>query len=132
MIGTFGDIVFEVSDSAVKTFDDLKISRSAKYTEHAIAGRKGLLEFTGFNAADMTMQIRLDATLGVWPYPELRKLRKMFSNTVPFYFVLNGEQIGDCMWVIENYDINAERFDILGNLILAIVSVKLKEYVGEQ
>ena len=42
MIGSLGSVVFEVLTDRVRTFCDLQIQRSAKYSEHAIHGRKGL------------------------------------------------------------------------------------------
>ena len=58
MIGSYGDIVFEVSDKKVKTFRDFQIQRSAKYSEHAIHGGKALLEFTGLSPASISLNIR--------------------------------------------------------------------------
>ncbi|MBQ7577245.1 MAG: hypothetical protein IJT21_03140 [Synergistaceae bacterium] len=61
MIGSFGGVVFEVSDEKVRTFRDYQIQRSAKYSEHAIHGRKGLLEFTGLSPVSASLAIKLDA-----------------------------------------------------------------------
>ena len=58
MIGSLGSVVFEVSTERVKTFRDLQIQRSAKYSEHAIHGRKGLLEFTGLDSVDKLNKIK--------------------------------------------------------------------------
>ena len=55
MIGSLGEVVFEVSDEKVRTFRDFQIQRSAKYSEHAIHGRKGLLEFTGLSPASASL-----------------------------------------------------------------------------
>ena len=53
MIGSFGEIVFYVTPEKIRTFRDFQIQRSAKYTEHAIHGRKGtLITFEHLEAPD--------------------------------------------------------------------------------
>ena len=128
-IGSLGDIVFNVSEECVKTFSDLSIQRSAKYTEHSIAGRKGLLEFTGFGASTASLKIRLDAGLGINPKNELETLWKMFYAHEAVPFILNGEIIGDNLWVIENIDESYDIIDNTGVIIALDVSLRLKEYI---
>ena len=129
MVGSLGEIVFEVSEDHIRTFSDFQLQRTAKYTEHSIAGRKGVLEFTGFGASTASLKIRLDAALGVNPHKELETLWKMFNAHEAVPFILNGEIIGDNLWVIESLD---ESYDIIDNtgLVIALdVSLKLKEYI---
>ncbi|MBQ9527607.1 MAG: phage tail protein [Fretibacterium sp.] len=128
-IGSLGDIVFEVSPDKVRTFRDLQIQRKANYTEHAIHGKKGLLEFTGFAAATGSLNIRLDAALGVNPKAEFDALLEIFTEHQAVPLILNGEPIGDGLWVIEGID---EGFEVVNNKGVAIaleVPLKLKEYV---
>lgn len=129
MVGSLGEIVFSVSDTQVKTFSDYQVQRSAKYTEHAILGRKGLLEFTGFGAATASLNIKLDAALKINPKDELETLRKMFAEHKAVLFVLNGEPQGDNLWVIESIDEKYNVIDNQGIIISADVGVKLKEYI---
>jgi len=127
-IGSLGDIVFEVSPDKVRTFRDLQIQRKANYTEHAIHGKKGLLEFTGFAAATGSLNIRLDAALGVNPKEEFDALLEIFTEHQAVPLILNGEPIGDGLWVIEGID---EGFEVVNNKGVAIaleVPLKLKEY----
>ena len=129
MLGSLGDVVFEVSDKKVKTFRDFQIQRTAKYTEHAIHGRKGLLEFTGFSAATASLNIRLDAGLGVNPQEELDTLREIFTKHEAIPFILDGEPQGDNLWVLESIDENFEIIDNHGTFIAIEVGLKLKEYI---
>lgn len=129
MIGSLGDVVFEVSIDKVKTFDGLQLQRSASYTEHSIHGRKGLLEFTGFSAATASLNIKLDANLKVNPKEELETLRKMFTEHKAIPFILNGEPQGDNLWVIESISEDYKIIDNLGIAITIDVSIKLKEYI---
>ena len=88
MIGSFGDVIFEVYPEKVRTFRDFQIQRSAKYAEHAIHGHKGLLEFTGLSAATASFRIRLDASLGINPKEELIVLRGILTKHEAVLFIL--------------------------------------------
>ena len=129
MVGSFSNVIFEVMPEKVRTFRDFQIQRSAKYTEHAIHGRKGLLEFTGFAVATASLNIRFDAGLGVNPKEELNTLHEILTKHEAVPFILDGEPQGDGLWVLESIDENAEIIDNHGTLIAVEVSLKLKEYI---
>ncbi len=129
MIGSFGDVVFEVSSDRIRTFRDFQIQRSAKYSEHAIHGRKGLLEFSGLSASTASLNIRLDAGLGVNPKEELSTLHDILNNHEALPFILEGEPQGDGLWVLESIGENYEIIDNHGTAIAVEVSLKLKEYI---
>lgn len=129
MIGSYGDIIFEVSSERVKTFRDFQIQRSAKYSEHAIHGGKALLEFTGLSPASLSINIRLDAGLGLNPKEELNMLYEVLNNHITMPFILDGEPQGDNLWVLESIDEKREIIDNHGTLIAAEITLKLKEYI---
>ena len=129
MIGSFGDIVFEVSDEKVKTFRDLQIQRSAQYAEHSIHGRKSLLEFTGLTAASASLAISLKAWLGVNPKEELYTLREALEKHIAMPLIFDGEPQGDGLWVIESLDEKFEIIDNHGTFTSIDVSLKLREYI---
>ena len=129
MIGSFGEVVFEVSSERVRTFRDFQIQHSAKYTEHAIHGRKGLLEFTGLSASTASLSIRLDAGLGINPKEELNTLHEILTKHEALPFILDGEPQGEGLWVLESIGENYEIIDNHGTAIAVEVSIKLKEYI---
>ena len=129
MIGSLGEVVFEVSSDLVRTFRDFQVQRSAKFSEHAIHGGKALLEFTGLAPASMSLSIRLDAGLGVNPKEELEALREILTNHEAVPFILDGEPQGDGLWVLEGLDESYEVIDNQGTFIALDVSLKLKEYI---
>ncbi|MBR0075757.1 MAG: phage tail protein [Synergistaceae bacterium] len=129
MIGSLGDVAFEVSEEKIRTFRDFQMQRSAKYIEHAIHSRKGLLEFTGFSAVTASFNIRLDAGLGVNPKEELDTLIEIFTKHEAIPFILDGEPQGDNLWVIESIDEKFEIIDNHGTCIAVDVGLKLKEYL---
>lgn len=129
MIGSLGDVAFEVSTDLVRTFRDFQVQRSAKFSEHAIHGGKALLEFTGLSPASMSLNIRLDAALGVNPKDELDTLREILNDHEAVPFILDGEPQGDGLWVLESLDENYEVIDNQGTFIALDVGLKLKEYI---
>ena len=129
MIGSFGEVVFEVSTGKIRTFRDFQVQRSAKYTEHSIHGRKGLLEFTGFSAATASLNVRLDAGLGIKPKEELNALHEILTKHEAVSLILDGEPQGDGLWVLESIDENFEIIDNHGAFIVIEVSLKIKEYI---
>ena len=129
MVGSFGNVVFEVSHEKVRTFKDFQIQRSAKYSEHAIHGRKGLLEFSGLSASTASLNIKLAVWLGVNPKEELTTLHDILNNHEALPFILDGEPQGDGLWVLESISENYEIIDNKGAVIAVEVSLKLKEYI---
>ena len=128
MLGSLGNIIFEVADFHVLTFDSLSISRSANYAEHKILGRKGLTEFTGLNAGTCSIKMTFDISLGINPKKQAEELEKMLQEHEANLFVLDGQLVGSGYWVIESINENIELTDNFGGFHRITADVKLKEY----
>jgi hypothetical protein len=131
MIGSFGTVVFEVSNERVRTFEGLQRTNSARYTEHELHQHKSLLEYTGNKPSSLSMSITLDAALGVPPEEDLEKLRKILREGKAVSFILGGVPQGDNLWVLERMTENAEVVNNRGEVVKVKVSLSLKEYVEE-
>ncbi|GHV45290.1 hypothetical protein FACS1894204_04010 [Synergistales bacterium] len=129
MIGSLGDVVFEVSSESVKTFEDLSTQYGAKYAQHDIHGKKGLLEFTGLDPTTMSLKILLSTALAITPKDEITALLEMLNAGKAIPFILDGEPQGDGLWVIESMGVEHKTLSNKGTLVLAEVSLNLKEYV---
>ena len=129
MLGSLGNVVFEISVEQILTFDDLSFQHSASYTEHAIHGRKGLLEFTGFSATTASLNIFLNADLGIDPKKEFNTLKEMFDYHEAVPFILDDEPQGEGLWVIESISEKRDMLDNKGIAKIIEVSLNLKEYV---
>jgi len=129
MIGSLGEVIFEVSAEKILTFDGLQFSHSAKYSEHAVHGRKGLLEFTGFSASTLSMNITLNSNLGINPKKELENLKEIFFNHEAVLFILDGEPQGENLWVIESLSEKHDNISKHGASNYIEVSLNLKEYI---
>lgn len=127
-IGSYGDIVFEVSPKKVQTFNDFQRSSSSRWNEHEIIQKKPKSEFNGPGLEEISLTIKLSAFLGVNPSNQLEKLRKMNYTGKVASFILGGRPISQNYWSIQRMDESNHVFDNKGNILSVDVSLNLKEY----
>ncbi len=127
-IGSLGDIVFSVSNSSVKTFDEMKWDAAAKYSTHDRHLQDDLLEFEGMELETISFSMVFSVFLGVNPLKEIEKLKAVMSKGEAMRLVIGGNVYGKNKWVIEKLSKELTRFDNKGNLWTASVSIDLKEY----
>lgn len=130
IIGSLGSISFNVSENSVKTFSDLNFQRKASFAEHKILNGKGLLEYTGHDAATCSLKIDLNASMGINPKDELEKLRELFNNREVVNFMLGPDVLGE--WVIESMSENLKFIGRNGEIISAEINLTLKEYLANE
>lgn len=128
MIGTLGEIVFEVSSDKVLTFDNLKRKGSGRWATHDIVGKKPVREFIGQGLESISFTMQLSAFLGVTPLDEINKLRELRDKGTAVELVLDGSSVGDNLWTIEDLSEDWRRVDNNGKLIYADLDVSLQEY----
>lgn len=129
MVGTLGNIIFEVSDEKIKTFKSLNLSKKANYATHNIINKKGLSEFTGFEPMSIKININLNQNLGVNVQEELNKINKAFSGHEVLNFILNGQPVGEGKFVIENISEDMKVIGKNGEIISCEINLDLKEYI---
>ena len=128
-LGSLGDIEFEVSDEKVRTFSAMQISKSAKFAAHEVHNKKALLEFTGLNAANLSLKIDINSALGVDVNEELDALHELLDQHEAVPFILNGEPQGDGLWALESLDEEFSLINNKGELVRVELSLKLREYI---
>ena len=127
-IGSFGDLVFSVSDRTVKTFDGMSWDFSADYATHDRHIKADLLEYMGPGIEGISFSMVLSAFLGVNPLKEIKKLREMVKEGHAERLVIGGKVYGSYKWVMQKGTVDFQRFDNKGNLWAAKIKVTLKEY----
>ena len=132
MIGQLGDYEFEVSSESVKTFDGLRFTNSANFSEHKVLGRKGLLEYTGLNASSASLKISLNAYMGVDVLEEISAFYEYMNSGEALVFMLGDEVMGEDYWVIESLDEEYQEIDSRGVVRRADITLKLKEYIDDE
>lgn len=128
-IGSLGKVVFETSEKKIRTFFDLKRSASARIGTHDLIGKKPILEFVGPGLEQISMNVRLDVSLGLNPADELKVLREMRDKGEIVKFILNGEPVTENYWLIEQISEDHKQIDNKGRLLIADLSITMKEYV---
>ncbi|MCL6479550.1 MAG: phage tail protein [Peptococcaceae bacterium] len=131
VIGSFGDIVFEVSSEKIRTIDDFSRSASGRWAKHEIMGQKPKSEFLGPDLDVISFKMRFDVQFGVNPKAEMDKLLIMCRNGQAETLIVGGNALGVDKWVIKSVTQNWLRFDGSGRCIVGGADVTLEEYVGE-
>lgn len=128
-IGTFGDIVFRVSDQSILTPGGLSVTAGGSWAQHDRIRGKPKTEYTGANLRTASFEILLSADLGVRPRKLLEQLEEMVESGEAYAFVIGGKPIGRNLWrpvsISETWNTVLNR----GELVSAKVTLNLEEYV---
>ena len=128
-VGALGSrLVFQVSDWRVLTFRNLKREVSGNWSSMERIGQKPLPCFQGASLQTMTMEIVLDASLGVRPRGMLNQIEQMVESGQAEILVIGRQRIGNGRWVITK---SSEAWDVIqrrGELYRATMSLTLQEY----
>ncbi len=128
-IGCLGDIPFFASSRAVQTVQGATWSGSARYSVHNRHLTNALTEFTGVDPDAFSFNVRLSAFLGVAPMDAINLLWQYERSGKAVTLVLGEKYYGKYRWNVISHKITMEQFDGQGNLLSALVNVKLQEYL---
>ncbi|WP_022850652.1 phage tail protein [Limisalsivibrio acetivorans] len=126
MIGSLGDVVFEVSSTRVRTFDALRREHSAKYAKHEILSGKPVLEHTGGGNTKISFTMQFVSSLGVNPIDELARLRSLLDAGEPLPLFFGDKQYGK--YCIESISETHKTIDNQGRTHTAEAQVSLIEH----
>ena len=127
-IGAFGDLVFEVSEQKILTFDNWQRTTKHRYQKHNILNHKPKLESVGSDLEEITLEIYFSHFLNVSVKSEMEKLRKMCDDSAANFLIIGGEVVGDCLFVIEEISESVEVWGGSGQILSSRVKVKFKEF----
>ena len=130
VIGCLGDIPFTVSSETVRTVENMVWSGSARYAVHQRHNTHALTEFTGLDPDKVTFDITLSRELGTEPNQEVLKIWHYERNGIAVPLTLGTKGYGKYRWNIVSHTMKLQYFDRAGNVIHAVVSVTLQEYLG--
>ena len=129
-IGSFGDVIFEVSSDLILTPERLSRESKARFAEHKVIGRTPILEFLGREIEEIKFTAKFARELGITDLlQEVHKLREKCWNGTAEFFILNNHLYTEHKMVIESLGEEVRRFDGRGAHILTEIDVTLKEYV---
>lgn len=125
-IGSFGDIVFSVSASHIKTFDELSRRSAAKFADHEVAGSKPISEFTGEELDEITFNIQLNRTYAK-PERDLMLLNKIKSAGTANRLIIGSRNLGK--FTLREFEETLTHVGKNGAILFAEVELTLTEYI---
>lgn len=125
-IGSFGDIVFTVSASHIKTFDELSRLSAAKFADHEIAGKKPISEFVGEELDEITFNIQLNRTYAK-PEHDLMLLNKIKSSGAANRLIIGSRNLGK--FTLREFEETLTHVGKNGAILFAEVELTLTEYI---
>lgn len=129
VVGCLGDIVFTVSDKTVRTLDNWKWSGAARYAVHQRHMVRPLTEFTGVDPDKITFEMTLLKELGVDPLEEVVRIRWYERNGTALPLTIGRHAYGFYRWNIVSDEMTAKYTDPQGDIMGAVVTVTLQEYL---
>lgn len=125
-IGSFGNIIFTVSASHIKTFDELSRRSAARFADHEVAGKKPISEFTGEELDEITFNIQLNRTYAK-PEHDLMLLNKIKSSGIANRLIIGSRNLGK--FTLREFEENLTHVGRNGAILFAEVSLTLTEYI---
>lgn len=128
-LGSFGDIVFEVSSTRIRTMNNFSRSAADRWANHEILGKYPASEFVGPGLDQARFSIRFDVNFGINPRAECDRLRIMSRDGQVEHLIIGGRALGAHKWKIVSFDQRWTKIDGSGNVLVAEVDITLEEYV---
>jgi len=127
MLGSYGDVTFEVSEERVRSWRDFQRSGKARWAAHELVQEKPVLQHVGPDLEEIKFSVRFDVAQGMNPTAEIDKLRKLRDAAEPQTLTIGGKPLGK--FALESLEESHNWFDNRGALLGASVTLSLKEYV---
>lgn len=131
MIGYYGDILFETSDSRILTFSDLQRNTASRWAKHEVIGKKPTNEFIGPDLDTLSFNVNLNGNFGVKPREEMERwLRKSRAGTADV-LVIGNRALGVDKWIVKSV---SQMWNVVlnkGEVFSGQVEIELEEYMEE-
>lgn len=136
-IGYLGMVIFEVSESVIRTLSNFRWTASANYEEHQRHLKRPTLEFTGINSETITFDMELSkytlketsedggTVLGKSPMKSWTKLRDYMMHGTAVPLRIGNKSYGRYRWCVKSLEFLGGSTDNIGNWVTFKVSVTL-------
>lgn len=129
MIGTLGrEIVFEVSDEKVLTFQAMSREVKGRWATHETISQKPKKEFLGPDSQTLELTITLSAALGVRPRQTLERIAEAVESGTAEYLVIGGKVISQNPFCLVAQSETWDKLYSGGELARATLTLSLEEY----
>ena len=127
-LGSLGGVVFQTSTDKILTFSNFTRTKTANFAEHEVYDRKPVSEFTGSGLDVIDFTIVLNASAGVNPLAELRKLEKIIESGEPQTLTIGAKNFGKV--TLRSLTDPWEYITNRGEPLLITAELNLVEYVS--
>lgn len=127
-IASWGDITFRVNSDKVFTFRKMKRSYTARWNDHNIIGKRPKSEFLGPDLDEISIEVILDAELGVRPRDMMQQFRSAAKSGRVAYFYVGGSKVASNRFRITQGTENWNEIWNNGELVRATATLTFKEY----
>ena len=128
MVGSFGELLFEVSSERVFTFDNFTHKIAARYAKHELISSTPVLEWLGEDTQKITLNIILTATLGVTPAYEIKRIQELVLSGTAEWLILANEVVGESRFVITEASTKTVATDGEGRILVATMDLTFESY----
>lgn len=123
VLGLFGRLVFLCAEGHVLTPHAFSREVSARWARHDILGAMPVHEWTGENPDEISLDIMLNASLGVPPDTALAVLRSMHRQKDAQMLFLGARYLGN--FLLQSWSESCRHFNGAGAPLLVEASLKL-------
>lgn len=127
-LAQWGNIAFQVNSDKVFSFNKMKRSYSARWASHNIVGKRPKMEYQGPNMDEITIEVILDAELGVRPRLTMKKFRSAAKKGEVHYFYVGGKRVVARKMYISAGTENWNEIWNGGELVRATATLTFNEY----
>lgn len=128
MIGTLGNIVFEVTADSVLTWQSALTTSPARWVKHEPIAQAPVSEFLGVGLRTQTFSVYLSADLGVDPAEFIGEIREAQLSGVVLTLVLGDTVYGANGWVVLSFTEAWDQTESNGVRSIVTVNLTLEEY----
>lgn len=127
-IGSLGDIIFEVSDEVVRTFDEYMQKTAGRWYVHHPIHSNPRAEFLGPEQGEIEFTMRLSDSLGISPREEKEKIETLVRTGKHTPFMLANKPVSYGDWYVEACETTFQWINGKGEVSYADMILIVKEY----
>lgn len=129
IIGSLGDILFEVSEETMALINGMTWSGEANIATHQRAGGANLIEFTGTAAQSFSFELTLSGYLMQDPGAMRDQLIAYWSSGTPVTLVFGSKRFGRYKWLVTGWSDSDIKTLKNGDILSEKLSVNLTEFL---
>lgn len=129
MVGSWGPIVFGVNGGQAILVPSTSRTSGKKIAAHEMISGITRSQYTGKELRTVSLEITLNASLGVRPREMLEQLNRLAESPAAYYLIISGKPMAENPMTITSISDDWETVYQNGELFHATGSVSFQEYM---